>query len=577
MGCPFYLKLMKKFRWQLLIILITGLIVGVLLIIQQLDVDDAVESTPSPISGGIYTEALIGEFMRLNPFLDLYNQPDHDVDQLIFNGLIKFDSRGIPQSDLAESWGVSQNGTVYNFSLRSDVYWHDGEPFDSNDVIFTIGLLQSGHGLIPEDLRNFWAEVEVIAHSDSQMQFLLPEPFAPFLDYLTFGILPEHLLGGLSMDEMIDHPFNLAPVGTGPFRFQRLLVEEEKIVGVVLESFDEFFLDQPYLDEFIFRYYPTYEEALLAYRQGEVEGIGDVHESILADVLVERDLALFTAREPLLTMAYLNLDNPEVSFLQNPDFRRALMAAINRSLIIQKAYQGQAVPANGPIMPGIWAYYDDLEQVVYDTTAAKALFESTGVTLDDEENVWLSESGLPIELTLLHPDTTIHTQIAQLIQADWEELGIEVSLDAKPYEQVLADLEGRAYQTALVDINLTRSPDPDPYPFWGQAQIQSGQNYADWDNRSASEFLEQARMTVDLGERERLYRNFQVLFMRELPSLPLFYPVYTYAITDDINGVNLGPIFEPGDRFNNVHTWYILSGRDTSPTPAGDETNGPEE
>ncbi len=127
---------------------------------------------------------------------------------------------------------------------------------------------------------------------------------------------------------------------------------------------------------------------------------------------------------------------------------------------------------------------------------------------------------------------------------------------SKPYEEVLSDLAARNYQTCLVDINLTSSPDPDPYPFWGQAQIKSGQNYAEWDNRSASELLEQARMTVDLAERGRLYRNFQVLFMRELPSLPLFYPVYTYAVTEDIKGINFGPIFDPSDRFKNVHNWY---------------------
>jgi peptide/nickel transport system substrate-binding protein len=77
---------------------------------------------------------------------------------------------------------------------------------------------------------------------------------------------------------------------------------------------------------------------------------------------------------------------------------------------------------------------------------------------------------------------------------------------------------------------------------------------------------------VDITERERLYKNFQVLFMRDMPSLPLFYPVYTYAITSDINGINFGPIFEPADRFNNIQEWYILSGRTDStvqePTPA---------
>jgi peptide/nickel transport system substrate-binding protein len=562
---------MKKYRWQLLIILVTGLIVGVLLIIQQADDGQEIQSTPSPISGGVYTEALIGEFMRLNPFLDIYNEPDRAVDQLIFNGLIEFDSRGIPQTDLAESWGVSQDGTVYNFSLRDDVFWHDGEAFNSQDVLYTIDLLQSQHNLIPEDLRNFWSEVEVRALSETQLQFLLPEPFAPFLDYLNFGILPEHLLGGLGMDALVDDSFNLAPVGTGPFRFQRLIVENDEIVGVVLEAFDAYHLERPYLDEFIFRYYPNSDAALAAYQEGEVEGIGEVHPSVLEDVLAEQGLDVYTTREPLLTMIYLNLDNPEVGFLQNPDFRRALMSAINREIIIERVYNGQAVPANGPILPGTWAYYNDLENVTYNPVEAQRLFESTGVTFDEEAEIFLSEADLEIALTLLHPDTPQHTQIAERIQSDWEALGVDVTLEAKPYENVLEDLSLREYETALVDINFTRSPDPDPYPFWSQAQIQSGQNYSEWDNRSASEFLEQARMTVDLGERERLYRNFQVLFMRELPSLPLFYPVYTYAVTEDLNGISLGPLFEPSDRFNEVHDWYILS------TTGTNEDENPEE
>ncbi len=562
---------MKKFRWQLLIILLTGLIVGVLLIIQQIDSPEEIESTPSPISGGVYTEALVGNFMRLNPFLDLYNQPDQAVDQLIFNSLIHFDSSGVPQAELAESWGVSKDGTVYNFSLKDDILWHDGEAFTTEDIVFTIGLLQSGNSLIPEDLRNFWAEVEVVALSDDQLQFLLPETFAPFLDYLTFGVLPEHILGSTSLDVMIDHPFNLAPIGTGPFRFQRLLVENDQIIGVVLEAFDGYFMDRPFLDEFIFRYYPSPQDAMAAFNEGEVEGFGEVDQSILSDVLANPDLSVYTARKPILTMVYLNLENPEIGFLESPDFRRALMSSINRDLIIEQAYGGQAVPANGPIIPGTWAYYPDLEKIDYDRVEAQTLFESTGVVFDDELDVFTTETDLPIELTLLHPDTPLHTRIAELIQRDWEALGVSVVLNSLPYDEVLASLEARDYQAALVEIDMTNSPDPDPYPFWAQAQLQSGQNYAEWDNRSASEFLEQARMTVDRAERERLYRNFQVLFMRELPSLPLFYPVYTYALTNDIRGINLGPILEPFDRFNNVQTWYILSSREITPTQTVEE------
>ena len=557
---------MKKFRWQLLIILVTGLIVGVLLIVQQLGDGEEADIAPSPISGGIYTEALIGDFMRLNPLLDIYNSSDRDVDKLIFSSLIRFDSRGLPQSDLAESWGVSKDGTVYNFSLRSDVYWHDGEVFDSSDVVYTVGLLKSQHLLIPEDLKRFWSDVEIVALTESNLQFLLPEPFAPFLDYLTFGILPEHLLSGLDMEALIDHSFNLAPIGTGPFRFQRLLVESNKIAGVVLEAFDAYYLERPYLDEIIFRYYPTPEDAFTAYENGDVEGISNVDDSILQKVLAEPHLAVYSTRKPLLTMAYLNLNNPAVSFLQNPDFRRALLASINRELIIERVYGGQAVVANGPIMPGTWAFYSDLENVDYDAVLAESLFNASGLTYDEEAGVYKTEVGLEVALTLIHPETNEHLQIAEMIKENWEALGVEVMLESKPYEDVLTALETREYQALLVDVNLASSPDPDPYPFWGQAQIGSGQNYAEWDNRSASEFLEQARMTVDLGERERLYRNFQVVFMRELPSLPLFYPIYTYAITDVINGIGFGPIFDPSDRFNNVDEWYILSSTEKLPT-----------
>jgi peptide/nickel transport system substrate-binding protein len=364
-------------------------------------------------------------------------------------------------------------------------------------------------------------------------------------------------------------------VGTGPFRFQRLLVEGDQIIGVVLEAFDDYYMDRPFLDEIIFRYFPSSQDALAAYNEGEVEGFGEVDQSILSDVLANPNLSVYTARKPILTMVYLNLENPEIGFVDSPDFRRALMASINRDKIIEQAYDGQAVPANGPIIPDTWAYYPDLEKITYDPVEALSLFESTGVVFDEEENVFKTDSGLPVELTLLHPDTPTHTKIAEGIKKGWENLGIKVALDPEPYDEVLAALEARDYQAALVEIDFSNSPDPDPYPFWSQAELQSGQNYSEWDNRSASEFLEEGRMTVDRAERERLYRNFQVLFMRELPSLPLFYPVYTYAISSDINGINLGPILKPSDRFNNVQSWYILSGRDISPTQTTEEIPNP--
>ena len=104
-------------------------------------------------------------------------------------------------------------------------------------------------------------------------------------------------------------------------------------------------------------------------------------------------------------------------------------------------------------------------------------------------------------------------------------MGVEVSLEPVPYESLLKDrLEARDFQAVLVDLNLSRSPDPDPYPFWDQGQATGGQNYTQWDNRVASEYLEQARVTVNMQERAKFYRNFQILFTQELPGTASLLP-----------------------------------------------------
>jgi peptide/nickel transport system substrate-binding protein len=105
---------------------------------------------------------------------------------------------------------------------------------------------------------------------------------------------------------------------------------------------------------------------------------------------------------------------------------------------------------------------------------------------------------------------------------------------------------------------LSRTPDPDPYPFWHKTQATNGQNYSMWNDRQASEYLEQARIIVDPTERARLYRNFQVRFVNEMPALPLYHPMYTYAVDNQIQGVRMGPLFDSSDRFSTILSWYLF-------------------
>lgn len=189
---------MKHLRWQILVVFVSLIAIGVVLLSQEIPLPTEGETADQPVVGGSYSEALIGAPLRLNPLLDFYNQVDYDVDRLIFSSLVRFDERGLPYGDLAETWGVSKDGTRYSFSIRKGAAWHDGQPLTSADVVFTIGLLQDDGMPVPEDIRQFWKQVKVIALNESTVQFELPEAFSPFLDYLSIGIVPQHIFANLT-------------------------------------------------------------------------------------------------------------------------------------------------------------------------------------------------------------------------------------------------------------------------------------------------------------------------------------------------------------------------------------------
>ncbi len=564
---------MKSFRWQLILLGLSLIAIALLLWSQQPTSPQAIGGGLQPISGGIYSEALIGRLGRLNPVLDYTNAADRDVNRLLYSGLIQFDERGLPQPDLAESWGVSADGKTYNFSIRPQAIWHDGAPVTSDDVIFTVDALRSEASPLPNDIKEMWRQIQVLPLDDKTLQFRLPAAFAPFLDYLTFGILPKHLLGGTSVEAMESAPFNLQPIGSGPFRFQRFLSEEGQIVGVSLQAFESYYLGRPYIDEVIFRYYPDTNAALSAYRAKEVLGISRVDEAILKDVLAEVGLNLYSARLPALTILFLNLDHPDLPFFQDATIRRALLMGLNRQRMVDQLWGGQAIIADSVILPGTWAYYEETERIAYNPEAALELIKKAGYTFPAEGGEARAKDGVTLSFELVYPETPEFAEMAEMVRQSWANLGVKVTLKGVPFETLMSQyLEPRSYHAALVELNFTRSPDPDPYPFWDQAQIAEGQNYSQWDDRLASEYLEKARITTDWGERARLYRNFQVRFLSELPALPLFYPVYNYAVDDSIQNVRIGPLFDPTDRFLNMLRWYVRAQR---PQGAAEPTTQP--
>lgn len=556
---------MRQLRWQLLIVIFAVVAIAVLLIGQQPETPTVITA---PATGGIYTEAIVGTIRRLNPILDTFNPTDRDIDRLIFSRLFRFDDRGLPQLDLAESRGVSLEGTIYNVSLRQNAYWHDGEQVTTDDVIYTIDLMREQGMPILDDVQRLWTSVDVRKLDDFTIQFRLEEPFAPFLDYLTFGILPEHLLSHLAPEDIIDDTFNFSPVGSGPYIFDRLLIDDGKITGVVLIANEAYYLGRPFIDQVIFRLYENPEDALDAYTQGEVLGLHQITPDILRRALLESNLNAYTSRLPNLTMIFMNLDNPEVPFFQDVNVRKALLMAINRQWIIDRLLLGQGIVAHSPILPGTWAHYEgsSIDKIGFDPERAVDILREVGYRYPAEGGDIREKDGVLLAFELVYPDDTLYALIAQSVQANLGDIGVQVTIIATDYQDLKDNyLTPRFYEAALVDLELGRTPDPDPYPFWHQTQITGGQNYSKWDDRLASEYLEQARIAVEFTERERLYRNFQVHFSREVPALLLFFPVYNYAVDNQIQGVSIGPIFEPSDRLASLPEWFLVARRELEP------------
>jgi len=556
---------MKKLRWQILVVAVTVVIVALLLLSQQ---PISVITLPEAAPGGIYTEALIGSMGRLNPMLDWNNPADRDINRLIFSGLIRFDSHGLPQPDLAESWGTSSDGTLYNFSIRPSAVWHDGQPVTTDDVIFTIELIKSTSSLFPQDIKDLWSQIEVKRFDDKTLQFRLPEPFAPFLDYATFGVLPKHLLESVPADQLASAEFNLKPVGSGPYKFDELMTSGGQISGVSLKVNENYYLPRSYIEQIVFRFYPNSATAFDAYQQGEVLGISQLTVDVLESALMEPTLSVHTSRLPQMGLVFLNLNNPGVSFLQNEKIRRALILGVNRELIVSRIMHGQAIIADGPILPGSWAYYDEIEHFEYDPDAAAVLLKDEGFVIPASGGDVRAKDGQFLAFSLVHPDDAVHTQIAQSIQADWALIGVKIDLQSVPYDSLVNDfLASRNYQAALADLNTMRTPDPDPYLFWHQSEATGGQNYSQWDNRTASEYLETARIEADFDSRARLYRNFQVVFAKEMPSLPLYYPVYSYGVDAQVQGVQVAPMYDVSDRLALISEWYLVTRRTLEQTP----------
>ena len=575
--------MLKHIRWQIALIAIGVLVLASLM--AYLASAYTVQHEPAP--GGTYVEGMVGAPQYLNPLLCPFNDVDQDVCALIFSGLVRYDEHGLPQPDLAERWEISADGLVYTFHLRPDARWHDNQPVTAADVVFTISLLQDPGFLISPDLGALWRTVKVEEANSLTVQMTLKEPLAPFLQYVAadnFGVLPKHALPGVTATNLAEQPFNHKPIGTGPFQVEEFgSGEAGQPPHILLSAFSSYYDRQPYIAKIDFKFYPDFASVLSAYRAGEVQGINHLTPEQLTAVRDTPSLNLFTAPASAYSMIFMNQGDDTLPFFQDQKVRQALLLSLDRQRLIEEVLHGQGVVADNPIIPGNWAYADDLPPIVPNSDQARQLLSEAGwrfptapptlrdasgtisvttpvPTLRPDEQPIRVKNGVPLSFTLYTNNQPLQVALARAIAQQWLDVGVKASVIPVQAGLVSNYLAPRAYQAALVDVQLPG--DPDPYPFWHETQADvPGQNYSQFRDRDISEALEQARRTTDLATRTRLYHKFQELFRDKVPGILLYYPVYNYGVSEKVTDVQIGPIALPADRFRTLPDWYVITRR----------------
>jgi peptide/nickel transport system substrate-binding protein len=369
-------------------------------------------------------------------------------------------------------------------------------------------------------------------------------------------------LGDVSARDLLTHPFNTQPIGTGPFLLEGISAEQALLVPnsryVPPPGREDARREQPYLSGIEFRFYPTYERLLTAYQSGDIQGISYVPPYLFPEAAALDSLNLYSARLSGYQIVYMNLKDPQGSpFFQDARVRQALLLALDRQTLIDEALNGQGIVASGPIRPWSWAYNSLLPKTEYDPEQAEELLAEANWIDTDGDGI-RDKDGRPLRFTLLTGDDPIFNGLGQAMAEQWAKYGISVQVE--PMGAGLSDrLRARDFQAVLVELLL--SGDPDPYPLWHQTQIEGGQNYGGWDSRQASEALEQARYLTNQAQRKPYYDQFQRIFVEETPALIIAYPTYTYAIDKSVRNVQVGPMVGPSDRFRSFPDWYVNTRR----------------
>ncbi|MEE8347829.1 MAG: peptide ABC transporter substrate-binding protein [Dehalococcoidia bacterium] len=467
----------------------------------------------------------------------------------IFSGLVSFDRDLKLIADLAESWDVSPDGTVYTFNIRKGVKFHDGSrQVTAADFKFSMERSLDPQTLSPvgivylDDIvgaRQFVAGDEdevtgIKVVDDFTLEITIDEPKSYFLAKLTYPtayVVDQREVGG---SDCFSAQWTLSPNGTGPFKLDEWQLGQR----IVLTPNEDFHLDPaPSLAKVT--YVLAGGSALVMYENDEIDltGVG------INDIERIRDpsdsLNAEFSENPSLDTFYIGFNTREPPF-DNPKVRQAFAQALDKKVLSEVVLKDLVVPAKGVLPPGMPGYNEDLEGLPFDPGRAQDLLEEAG-----------GASSLG-QLTLLSSGRGASVgPIIEAIVAMWEEnLGVSVELSQEEFGLFLRDIDEGNFQ--IFDLGWIADY-VDPQNFLDiKLHSASANNETGYANAEVDALLEQARTEQDNAKRLQLYQQAEEIIVQDAPWIPLYHSKSNALIKPYIQDYFIAPFVIPNLRYVSI-------------------------
>ncbi|PKL91490.1 MAG: peptide-binding protein [Candidatus Goldiibacteriota bacterium HGW-Goldbacteria-1] len=501
--------------------------------------------TDAPAYGDMLIDTSTGEPAILNPVL-ASDSASAAINDLVFNGLVKFDKSLNLVGDLADKWKIKDGGLTIIFHLKNNVKWHDGVSFTAKDVKFTYDAYMA-----PDTKTSYRSLFEPVKSvriiDDFTLEVLYKKPFAPALQYWGTGILPAHLFAGIDINTA---SFNRTPVGTGPYIFKNWKTGR----SLELISNKTHFDGSPYITNYMLRIIPDQSVQFMNLQSGDADMMelsSDLYFTKANTEYFNKNFNKFVVPAFLYTYIGYNQENPIFASVKT---RQALSYAINTAEIIKNVRRGMARPISGPFIPGSYAYDESVKPYEYNPEKAAQLLKEDGWVKGDDG--FLTRQGIPFEFTLAtNQGNKEREEIAAIAQQEFSKLGIKVHVRVLAWNIFITDfINKKKFDAVVMGWSLTR--DPDCYDIWHSSKTNEGEfNFVGYKNRQVDRLLEDGRSTYDTEKRKVIYRKIHSLIAKDAPYTFIYSPYTLPVIHKRIHGIKP----EAAGIGYNFTKWYVPS------------------